>query len=89
MILAKVIKRVIATAKLEAIPERALLSVEPLPGFGEATSQIIAIDTVAAGPGDTVILLQEGTGAREAVFSNTKKSLPAQAVIVGIVDDIF
>lgn len=87
MILAKVISRVVSTAKLQSLPERALLTVEPLAGFGDPTP-LIAIDSVQSGPGDTVLILQEGTGARQAVLSNFNDSLPAQAVVIGIVDHI-
>lgn len=87
MILAKVIARVVATEKLASIPPRPLLSVEPLDGFGDPTP-LVAIDSVQAGPGDTVLILQEGTGARQAVLDDPSQILPAQAVIIGIVDEV-
>lgn len=87
MILAKVVSRVVASHKLGSIPARALLCVEPLEGYGDRTP-LVAIDTVAAGPGDTVLILQEGTGAREAALSDPHQSLPAQVAIVGIVDQV-
>jgi len=87
MILAKVLARVVSSAKSDRLPHRAMLSVEPLTGFGDGTP-LIAIDSVQAGPGDTVLILQEGTGARQALFEEPKDPLPAQTVIVGIVDDI-
>ena len=68
MILGKVISRVVSTAKLDALPHRQLLNVEPLEGFvSERTAsgepvRVIAIDTVSAGPGDLVLVLQEGYG---------------------------
>jgi len=86
MILAKVVSRVVSTAKLDTLPHRQLLSVKPLENFGEQT-QIIAIDTVQAGPGDTVLVMQEGTGARQCV-GEPNTPLPSQTVIVGIVDEI-
>lgn len=45
----------------------------------------IAVDTVDAGPGDTVLLLDEGNGARQ-IFGID--SGPIRTVVVGIVDDI-
>ncbi|MEK6704317.1 MAG: EutN/CcmL family microcompartment protein [Bdellovibrionota bacterium] len=87
MILAKVISRVVATAKSPRLPHRQLLSVEPLPGFGDP-NHIVAIDAVEAGPGDTVLVLQEGTGARQAVLEDPTQPLPAQMVIVGVVDQV-
>jgi microcompartment protein CcmK/EutM len=87
MILAKVVSRVVCSAKLDSLPKRQFLSVSPLPGFGDPVP-IIAIDAVQAGPGDTVLILQEGTGARQAVLDDPKLPLPAQAVVIGIVDEI-
>jgi ethanolamine utilization protein EutN len=87
MLLAKVLSRVVSTAKLKTLPSRPYLSVELLPGFGEPTP-LIAIDTVQAGPGDTVLVFQEGTGAREVLLANPSLPLPAQVLIVGIVDFI-
>ncbi len=87
MLLAKVISTVVATAKSDRLPARQLLSVEPLPGFGDST-QLIAIDTVQAGVGDIVLVLQEGTGARQAALSDASQPMPAQMAIVGIVDEV-
>jgi ethanolamine utilization protein EutN len=87
MILAKVIARVVATEKLQSLPHRQFLAVQPLPGFGESTP-LIALDSVQAGPGDTVLVLQEGTGARQALLPDPSEPMPAQIVIVGIVDEV-
>ncbi len=65
-----------------------MLSVKPLPGFGDP-APIIAIDGVQAGPGDIVLVLQEGTGARQAVLDDPSQPLPAQAAVVGIVDHVY
>lgn len=88
MILAKVISRVVSTAKSERLPHRPLLNVEPLKGFGYPHERLAVLDSVQAGPGDTVLVLQEGTGAREAVLTDPSLPLPAQMVAVGIVDEI-
>lgn len=88
MILAKVVSRVVATEKLQSIPAHRLLSVQPLEGFGES-APLVALDSVDAGPGDWVLILQEGTGARQVVSpDDPQKPLPVQAVIVGIVDHV-
>ena len=87
MIVAKVISRVVASAKSERLPAAQLLSVEPLPGYGDPTP-IIALAGVEAGPGDTVLVVQEGTAARQVLLPDSSAPLPAQAVIVGIVDEI-
>src|SRR5258708_1747537 len=86
MILAKVISRVVASAKSDRLPVgRPLLSVEPLDGFGDRT-HLIALDSVGAGLGDLVLILQEGTGARQALLENPSDPMPAQVAIVGIID---
>lgn len=87
MILGKVLSRVVSTAKLDSIPKRPLLNVEPLDGFGDRTP-VIVIDSVGAGPGDTVLVLQEGTGVRQATLDDPTKPLPAQMAAVGIVDSV-
>lgn len=87
MLLAKVVARVVSTASLDSIPHRPLLQVQPLPGFGDALP-IIAIDGVGAGPGETVLVMGEGSGARQVVMSDPSQPLPAQMVIVGIVDSV-
>ncbi len=46
---------------------------------------VVAIDTVDAGVGDRVLVLDEGNGARQ-VFDDP--SGPARSVIVGIVDAV-
>ncbi len=46
---------------------------------------LIAVDRVGAGPGETVLILDEGNSARQIVaFENA----PIRAVVVGIVDDV-
>jgi microcompartment protein CcmK/EutM len=87
MILGKVISRVVSSDQLESLPPRPLLTIEPLEGFGDRTP-LIAIDSVQAGVGDTVIILQEGTGARQATLTDPNLPMPAQIVIIGIVDRI-
>ena len=95
MLLAKVTARVVSSAKVDSLPARALLEIEPLPGFWSekteagASARLIAIDSVSAGPGDLVLVLQEGTGARQAVRPEAPEQiLPAQMVIVGVVDRV-
>jgi microcompartment protein CcmK/EutM len=46
---------------------------------------IIAVDTVDAGVGDRVLVLDEGNGARQ-VFGSS--DAPVRSVIVGIVDAV-
>lgn len=63
-----------------------LLVVEKTDASGKPSSgYIIAVDTVDAGVGDPVLVLDEGTGARQVVGSTTG---PVRSVIVGIIDDV-
>jgi ethanolamine utilization protein EutN len=54
-------------------------------GGAPLTDYVIAIDTVDAGTGDRVLVLDEGNGARQ-VFAST--NAPVRSVIVGIVDAV-
>lgn len=44
---------------------------------------LIAVDTVDSGPGDQVLILDEGNGARQVLQDSEG---PVRSVIVGIVD---
>jgi ethanolamine utilization protein EutN len=46
---------------------------------------LIAVDTVGAGVGERVLLLDEGTGARQILGVPTG---PVRTLVVGIVDDV-
>ena len=48
-------------------------------------SYIIAVDSVGAGAGETVLLLDEGTSARQIVGQDPA---PIRAMVVGIVDEV-
>lgn len=47
---------------------------------------VVAIDTVDAGVGDRVLVLDEGNGARQVVDDS---SGPVRSVIVGVVDAVY
>jgi ethanolamine utilization protein EutN len=52
---------------------------------GATTGYVIAVDVVDAGAGETVLILDEGTSARQIFGIATG---PIRAVVVGIVDEI-
>ncbi len=54
-------------------------------GGGRTGSYLIAIDTVGAGVGERVLVLDEGNGARQVAGS---ADAPVRSVIVGIVDEV-
>jgi ethanolamine utilization protein EutN len=93
MFLARVTGHVVATQKDKTLNGQKLFVVEPLNvKYDEATKQpaslgntgraIVAIDAVGAGEGQLVLIVQ-GSSAR---MTEQTKNLPADAVIVGIVD---
>lgn len=77
---------VVSTIHLPIMTGKRMLLVDLLDLSGEATGDyVIAIDTVDAGAGETVLILDEGTGARQVLG---EPDAPIRAVIVGIVDDV-
>ena len=77
---------VVSTIHLPIITGRRMLLVDLLDHEGQATGDyVIAIDTVDAGAGETVLILDEGTGARQVLG---EPEAPIRAVIVGVVDEI-
>ena len=85
MFFAKVIGTVWATRKDENLHQFKLQFIQPLNAQREiAGDPIVAVDTVGAGPGETVIYIT----AREATIPLPVEIAPVDASIVGIVDRI-
>jgi microcompartment protein CcmK/EutM len=85
MILAKVIGTVVATRKDERLVSNKLLVARPIDPRGKAEgSYLVAVDTVDAGFGETVLIVS-GSSARMA---SGMKDCPVDAAIVGIVDTV-
>ena len=55
------------------------------PDRAETGDYLIAIDAVGVGPGERVLVLDEGTGARQIVGSATA---PVRTVVVGFLDHV-
>lgn len=86
MFLARVVGDVVATIKHPALVNRKLLLVQPLTGDGKPTGRTaIAIDSVDAGVGDQVLVLDEGNGAAQVL---ERPRGPIRTVIVGVVDEV-
>lgn len=86
MYIGKVIGTVVATIKIDHLDQRKLLLVDQLDLHGEETGEYdIAVDVVQAGPGDTVLVIDEGNGARQVLGLDPGA---VRAVIVGIVDEV-
>lgn len=86
MYLGKVIGTVVSTIKVPALTGSKFLIVEKINQDLTAKKQTeIAVDTVGAGDGETVIVV----GGSSARMANGKKNdLPVDAAIVGIVDTV-
>ena len=85
MILAKVVGTVVATRKDERLVSNKLLIAKPInPNGSEVGGDLIAVDTVDAGAGETVLIVS-GSSARMAAGL---KDCPVDAAIVGIVDAV-
>ena len=86
MYIGKVIGTVVATIKIDHLQDHKLLLVDQLNLDGEETGYYdIAVDVVQAGPGDTVMVIDEGNGARQILGIDPGA---VRAVIVGIVDEV-
>ena len=86
MILGKVIGNLHSTINHPFYDGRKMLVVERIEMDGEAGSgYLVAVDRAGAGAGETVLVLDEGNGARQ-VFESADG--PVRSVIVGIVDEI-
>jgi len=86
MIIGKIVGTVVTTISHPDYKHRRLLVVQPL-GFDEDddSGNFIALDNTQAGIGDTVLVLNEGSGARQVMG---KKSACVISIIIGIVDSV-
>jgi len=74
-----------AAVKHPAFEGRPLFVVQPLDDRGaDVGASFVAVDTVQAGVGDKVLVLTEGTGARQILKMGD--IVPIRSIIVGIVD---
>lgn len=84
MILGTVTGHIHSTISHAFYEAKTLLLVEREDAGGHPTgAYLIAVDSVGAGVGEHVIVLDEGTGARQVMGST---DAPVRSVIVGIVD---
>jgi ethanolamine utilization protein EutN len=85
MLLAKVVGTVVATRKDPRLVSHKLLVARPVDPKGKAEgSYLVAVDTVDAGVGETVLIVS-GSSARMAAGM---KDCPVDAAIVGIIDTV-
>ena len=87
MILGRVTGNVVSTIHHPIVDGRKLLLAERLDQQGEPTgAYIIALDSIGAGRGETVLILDEGSGARQILED---ASAPVRSIVVGIVDELY
>lgn len=87
MILARVVGNVVATQKNDRYEGSRVLVVEPVGLDGEPIGpEMLALDSVDAGPGDIVIVVREGWSASTAATGRPQAAI--DAAIVGVVDRI-
>ena len=85
MLIAKIVGTVVATRKDPRLVSSKLLVVRPIDSRGKVEgNHLVAIDTVDAGVGETVLIVS-GSSARMAAGL---KDCPVDAAVVGIIDTI-
>ncbi len=86
MILGRVTGSVVSTIHHPVVDGRKLLLVERLDQQCKPTGgYLIALDGVGAGRGETVLVLDEGNGARQILDD---ADAPVRSIVVGIVDEV-
>ena len=86
MILGRVIGSVVSTIHHPIVDGHKLLLAERLDQNSRATGgYVIAFDAVGAGHGETVLILDEGNGARQILDD---ADAPVRSIVVGIVDAV-
>jgi len=86
MKIARVIGRVWATAKDEHLEGWKILLLRPLDLEGRARGEAyLALDSVGAGAGERVLVLDEGNSAGQVLGLDQP---PIRTVVVGVIDEI-
>jgi len=86
MILGRITGSVVSTIHHRIVEGRKLLLAERLDESGKATGRyVIAVDAIGAGQGETVLILDEGNGARQILDD---AEAPVRSIVVAIVDAV-
>jgi len=86
VILGRVVGELVSTVNHPSYDRRKLLLVERTdPAGSPSGGYLIAVDAVGAGPGEPVLVLDEGNGARQVLGD---PEAPVRSVVVGIVDQV-
>ena len=85
MKLGKVVGTVVSTINHPFYDAQRLLICDLIDPAGAVDGYIIAVDTVDAGAGETVLILDEGNSSRQIFGIATG---PIRSTIVGVVDEV-
>ena len=86
MILARITGSVVSTIHHSIVDGHKLLLAERLDETGKPSGgYLIAMDAIGAGMGETVLILDEGTGARQILDDS---NAPVRSIVVGVVDAV-
>jgi ethanolamine utilization protein EutN len=84
--LGRVVGNVVSTINTPWLEDRTLLLVDLVGPDGELSGGYqIAVDSIGAGAGETVLLIDEGNSARQVLKA---PGAPIRTVVIGIVDEI-
>ena len=87
MILARVVGNVVATQKNERYASARVMLCQPVTPSGEEFgATLLALDSVDAGEGDTVLIVQEGWCASTAATGEQGAAI--DSAIIGVVDRV-
>jgi ethanolamine utilization protein EutN len=82
----RVVGTVVSTINAPVLDGRRLLTCDLLDANGEPDGNyLICVDSVGAGAGETVLIVDEGNSARQVLAD---PSAPVRSVVVGIVDQM-
>ena len=86
MKIGRVVGNVVSTINHAHFDDRTLLLVDLVgPDGRPAGGYHIAVDNIGAGAGETVLLIDEGNGARQVLQA---PGAPIRTVVIGIVDEV-
>lgn len=86
MLIGRVVGNLVATQKHDRLEGAKLLLVQPLDLTGGNQGEtVLAIDSVDAGVGDRVLLVQEGKAAMHALGRGQSA---VDAAVIGVVDEV-
>jgi len=88
MILGKVIGNIVSTERVKDYKSKTILIIQPIEPDGTFNGKtFLAVDTVQAGVGDTVLTADEGGSAKIAVKEPETHTI--KTVVTGIIDHII